>query len=268
MKKLLAVLLTLALAICAAADAEENEWTDFADLHPEARAFDSIWVSDDGRVRIDAFCRDDGFEMIIEEMTGADSFNAWEYLMTYDDENHRLVCDCAGLKSVNRIADGEVAESHVEYEDGSAAFRLDAEGNLCWEDEKEATFRTAAFRRIGRFPDSYVCERAGLRIRYTGEDLFYSAVLDWADSAFQNWCWFLNGRYDPVTDTLPVEGIKLFYTYLDDASLDPNADMHETAVKAVFTVSEDRSLVCASDDKTIDGLVFERMWTDMWQWDY
>lgn len=270
MKKLISLLLalTLVLSLSAAPAEEESEWVDFADRYPEAKAFDSFWVSGDGQVRINAFCRLDGFEMIIEWMTGDDTFTYWEYLMTYDQENHKLVCDGIGLMAENKIKDGEVTESKTIYQDGTASFWLNDQGELCWDDEKEDTFSATTFHKIGNFPDTYTCDRATLELKYAGEDLIYDVNLDWADSAFQSWHWALGGNYDPETDTLPVEGYKLLYTYKEDGELDLDADQHETEVKATFTLNENRNVVISSDDETINGLVFERNWINMWQWVY
>ena len=268
MKKLFAILLVLALTVCAAAFAEEEEWVDFADLHPEARSFDSYWVSGDAQVRVNGFCRSDAFEMIIVEMTSDRTFNAWEYIMTYDDDTHMLICDGDGLKSVNTFENGEIVESHNEYENGSASFFLDDDGNLYWDDAMEDTFQATVFHKIGYFPDFYACDRAMIEVRYAGEDLRYDVVLDWANSASETWSWSLSGDYDPATDTLPVSGYKHLYTYNEGGELDLDADQQETEVTAVFTVDENRNLFCSSDDESIDGMTFERSWGNMWQWEF
>ncbi len=266
MKKLFAVLLVLVMALSAAAYAEEEEWVDFPVRHPDARAFDSCWVSGDAMVRIDAFCRLDGFEMNIVEITGDETFNAWEYIMDYDEETRRLVCNGIGLKSVNTVEDDEIADSYNVYEDGTASFYLGDDGNLYWDDEKESTFQATAFHKIGKFPDVYVSDKATIAVKYAGEDLIYDVDMEMDESENQDWSWSLAGSYDPASDTLPVQGFKLLYTYRDDGELDLDAEQFETEVNAVFTVNEDRTLVCSSDDPAIDGMVFERTWTQLWQW--
>ena len=122
MKKFFAMMLALAmmLTVCmyAFAETEEAEWVDFPDLHPEALAYESDWISGDAMIRINGFCRLDGFEMHVVEMTGDNTFNSWEYLMTYDDEQHKLVCDGIGLKAANTFdEDGAITESVTEYDD-------------------------------------------------------------------------------------------------------------------------------------------------------
>ncbi len=273
MKKLWAMMLALALApavcVSAFAEAEDTEWVDFPVLHPEALAFESNWVSGDAMIRINGFCRLDAFEMHIVEMTGENTFNSWEYIMDYDDEQHKLICNGIGLKAANTFdAEGMITESVTEYEDGNATFFLNEDGDLSWDDEKEDTFQATVFHKIGSFTDVYVCDRATLRVQWAGEDLIYDVWLDWADSAFASWSWALAGNYDPATDTLPLDGFKLLYTYLENGDLDLNADQHETEVTATFTLDENDYLHVASDDETIDGLLFERTWLNMWQWEF
>ena len=271
MKKLFAILLVLILAMCAAAFAEEEEeeWVPFPELHPEAKAFESYWVSGDAQVRINAFCRDDCFEMIIVEMTGEDTFNSWEYIMNYDDETGRLVCDGVGLKSVNRIVDDEIAEFHNEYEDGYATFFLNEDGNLCWDDAMEPTFQATTFQKIGYFPDFYEVNETMMEVRYAGEETIYDIRIDRPESENQSWSWSLSGRFDPESGTLPVNGFKLLYTYKEDGELDLDADQKEAEVNAVLSLDADDNLVCSSDDGSLDGLVFIRTWTDlMWKWEF
>ena len=272
MKKLFAALLSLmiAAAACAMACAEDEEWIDFPDRYPGARAFESYWVSGDAQVRIDAFCRLDGFEMNIVWMTGEHTFTAWEYIMTYDEETGRLVCSGTGMMTENTIDDaGEITRCDTVYEDGTASFWLNEDGDLNWDDEKESTFSATVFHRIGRFPGTYTGHDITVNVRYAGEDLLYDVNLEHGDGTSVGWNWnSMTGIYDPETDTLPVEGSRVFYTWLEEGKLDLDADLMETEVKAVFRVDGEGRLVCASDDSTIDGLVFDPVLTPMWQWEF
>ena len=86
MKKLIAMLLVLCFSVAAiTAFAEEADEKTYAEEHPGVLVFDSYWVSGDAQVRIDAGHTDGGYEMVIVEMTGENTFNSWEYLLIYDE---------------------------------------------------------------------------------------------------------------------------------------------------------------------------------------
>ncbi len=274
MKKRTALIsvLVLALTLCFSVFAEESPEMTYAEMHPDVLAFDSYWVSGDGTVRIDSNATEGGFEMLIVEMTGDTAFNSWEYLLTYDEENKRLVADGTGMKSANRFDEtGVITDSQYEYEDGTAYFFINENGELCWMDEKESSFEATVFHKIGNFPGIYVCDRAQLRISWAGEDLIYDVSMDWANSAFESWSWLLSGNYDPETDTLPLSGFTLMYTYREGGELDLEADQHEAEVNAVFAFDEDNILTCvSSDDESLNGLKFEYNpeYYGMWMWEF
>ena len=102
MKKLIALLLVLCFSVAAiTAFGEEAPEKTYADEHPGVLAFNSYWVSGDAKVRIDARDSDDGYEIVVVEMTGEKTFNSWEYLLEYDEETKSLVADKNGMKSAN-----------------------------------------------------------------------------------------------------------------------------------------------------------------------
>ena len=79
MKKLIALLLVLCFSAAAiTALAEEAPEKTYADEHPGVLAFNSYWVSGDANIRIDARDSDDGYEIVVVEMTGDNTFNSWE----------------------------------------------------------------------------------------------------------------------------------------------------------------------------------------------
>ena len=168
MKKLIALLLVLCVSAAAmTAYAEEDAEKTYADEHPGVLAFDSYWVSGDAKIRIDADHTDDGCEIVVIEMTGENTFNSWEYLLTYDEETKSLVADGNGMKSSNVFdGTGTITDSRYEYEDGGARFFINDKDQLCWLDEKESTFHTTVFHRIGRFPGRYVYDRAYIAVTW------------------------------------------------------------------------------------------------------
>ena len=272
MKKLLTVLLALCLVLATAAFAEGSEEKTYSEEHPGVLAFDSYWVSEDARVRIEAHHTDGGYEILAVEMTGGNTFNSWEYLLTYDEETKSLVADKTGMKSANTFdTEGAVTGSEKEYEDGSARFIISEEGLLCWVDEKESTFEFTAFHRIGSFPGRYICDRAEMQVSWAGEETAYDMWLEWPDSAFQTWSWDMTGVYDPETDTLVLNGVRRLLTYKEDGELDPDADLQEEEVMAVVAMDGNGFLVIPeSTDPAIMGYQYEPdpAVYGMWMWEF
>ena len=260
MKKLIALLLVLCISAAAiTAFAEGTVEKTYADEHPGVLAFDSYWVSGDANIRIDAGHTDDGYEIVVVEMTGENTFNSWEYLLTYDEATKSLVADGNGMKSANVFDEtGTITDSEYEYEDGSARFFINDQDQLCWADEKEPTFEATTFHRIGRFPGVYNCDQAKLKVNWAGEDLIYDMWLDKPENDSQAWHWSMGGNYDPAANTLVMNGFRLLYTYKADGELDLDADQLDEEVNAVFAFDEEGYLVCTeSTDPAIMGIKFE-----------
>ena len=273
MKKLIALLLVLCFSVAAiTAFGEEAPEKTYADEHPGVLAFNSYWVSGDAKVRIDARDSDDGYEIVVVEMTGEKTFNSWEYLLEYDEETKSLVADKNGMKSANTFDEtGTITDSQYEYEDGSARFFINDQDQLCWADEKESTFEATTFHRIGRFPGVYACDQAKLKVNWAGEDLIYDMWLDKPENASQAWSWSLSGNYDPKANTLVMNGFRLLYTYKADGELDLDADQQDEEVNAVFAFDEEGYLVCTeSTDPAIMGIRFELDPESygMWAWEF
>ncbi len=273
MKKLIMILLVLCFSVAAitafAGNAPEKT---YADEHPGVLAFNSYWVSGDAKIRIDARDSDDGYEIVVVEMTGEKSFNSWEYLLEYDEETKSLVADGNGMKAANTFDEtGTITDSQYEYEDGSARFFINDQDQLCWSDDKESTFEATVFHRIGRFPGVYSNSdrEAKLKVNWAGEDLIYDVWLDMPENDTQAWSWSLSGNYNPEANTLVLNGFRLLYTYKADGELDLDADQQEEEVNAVFAFDEEGYLVCPeSTDPAIMGIRFELAPESygMWAW--
>ncbi len=268
---LLLTALVLALAMGTTAFAEEAG-KNYAELHPEVRQFLSYWVSGDGTIRISAAAAEEAVEMVIIQMTGENTFTSWEYVLTYNAETNTLDADATGMKAENTFSEGgEITESVYAYDDGTAAFSLNEDGELCWEDDRESTFEATTFHRIGCFPGVYDCGGTHLWIRWAGEELIYDLGMDQRIDASRSWSWGLGGIYDPETDRLTVNGFRLLYTYKEDGTLDLDADQQDAEANAVFFFDEEGKLSCESkDDEIMNGLKFELNPTspDMWMWEF
>ena len=272
MKKLFAILTALCLILTAAAFAEESAEKTYADEHPGVLAFNSYWVSGDAQIRIDARDSDDGYEIVVTEMTGENTFNSWEYQLTYDEETKTLVADGNGMKSANVFDEkGDITDTKYEYEDGSAKFFINDDDQLCWDDAKESTFSATVFNRIGRFPGVYTNDQAKLKVNWAGEGLIYDVWLDKPENASQTWHWSWSGNYDPAADTIVLNGDKRIYTYKDGGELDLDADQKEEEVSAVFAFNGEGELECTeSSDPALKGMKFELDPESygMWAWEF
>lgn len=271
MKKLIALLLVFCFSVAAVtAFAGEAAEKTYADEHPGVLAFDSYWVSGDAKIRIDARHTDDGYEIVVVEMTGEKTFNSWEYLLTYDEATKSLVADGNGMKSANVFDEtGTITDSKYEYEDGSARFFINDKDQLCWSDEKESTFDAVTFNRIGTFPGVYTAGQAKLKVNWAGEGLIYDVSLDMPENASQAWSWTLSGNYDPAGNRLVLNGFRLLYTYKTNGELDLDADQQEEEVNAVFAYDQEGYLVCPeSTDPAIMGIRFglDPESYGMWAW--
>ena len=100
-----------------------------------AEAFLGMWSC--GRATIDISFEEetDIYRVQISWSSSAAEKTAWQYVCAYDGE--KLISDENGLKS-NLIWDenGDMTTEEV-YNDGTATFEIDAEGNLLWNDAKE-----------------------------------------------------------------------------------------------------------------------------------
>ena len=272
MKKLLAILTVLCMILATAALAEEGAQKTYADEHPEVLAFDSYWVSGDAQIRIDARHADDGYEIVVTEMTGENTFNSWEYLLEYDEATKSLAANGNGMKSANVFDEtGTITDTKYEYEDGSARFFINDDDQLCWADEKESTFEAVTFHRIGSFPGVYTNGQSKLKVNWAGEDLIYDVRLEKPESAGQTWSWSFSGNYDPAANTIVLNGNKLLYTYKADGELDLEADQKEEEVSAVLTFDQEGCLVCSeSSDPSLQGMKFELDPESygMWTWEF
>ena len=68
----------------------------------------------------------------------------------------------------------------------------------------------------------------------------------------------LSGNYDPATDTLPLNGVRLLYTYKDNGELDLEADQQEAEVNVTLAVDEEGFIVVTeTDDPSLEGMRFE-----------
>lgn len=258
MKKMIAILLALVLAIGCTALAEQEEKT-YAELHPGVEKYDGYWISEDGSTLAQILVRLDGVEMLIYRTPGQKEFTSWEYLLTYDDAAKTLVSD-NGAKWQNTLPEGEAyPQSTPVYEGGKAVFAIGEDGMLTWQEAEEDAGAGMKLRSVGPFEGDYQCDRAVIEFRWNGDH--YAVDISWADSAFETTTWQYVGEYDPATQTVTAKGLRQKLAYLDNGEVDLNADREEKEVSAVFSFNGDGMLIWDSPDGDGEGMLFENLWT-------
>ena len=203
MKKLFALFLVLCLSLSAAAFAEE-EYVSYTELYPEAKAYESTWVAQDGDWRIEVFGEDGGMKLMVVHRLGDNKEDIWEYSAALGQSGD-LPTVPLGLHYRQDTVSGNWDTTY--YEDGDAVFSLTAEGALLWNDLKEDAGKGLSFRKIGSF-------YGGRWMKGDIEVIFY----DWYDGEYDIRLYqrgeggtilkdaILKGAYDPASDTITAHG--------------------------------------------------------------
>ena len=195
---------------------------------PEAKAFLSTWVAEDGEWRIEVYGEDGCLKLMAVHRLGDNKEDIWEYAATVDEnDSNALSVEPVGLHYRQDAVTLDWDETY--YEDGNASFTLDEDGNLLWKDLKEDAAPNVPFTKIGNF--------YGGRWMKDGdtEVIFY----DWYEGQYDIRCYkygenkeiladaILKGDYDPETDTITAEGF-----------FDPDAPF-----TVVFSYNEENNVV-------------------------
>ena len=195
MKKMISLLPALVLLLCAFAALAESDYT----YYPELEDFVGTWYVDDYILEI--VHSDDDYNALNCVVTKYDvdgkTGTRWIYKnCAYDDVGNAL----ASLEIGNRLEcefdGGELISSETIYTDGAAAFGLNGDGTLTWEDcketpgENEIVFEKApedVFNPVAPYEGTWVSDRATLTIEEL-DDVVYCTVT-WASSAFEYAVW-------------------------------------------------------------------------------
>ena len=145
MKKLIAIILALILALGCAAGAEE------ASMPAEAAAYEGVWQCDRATVSMD--WEEEGFRVLITWGSSAWEHTEWQYSCYYHEEDNTLAAVPFGIRTDYVYGDdGELVSAAEIYNDGDAVFSLDAEGYLIWEDQKENAGDGMRFEKLPEEP--------------------------------------------------------------------------------------------------------------------
>lgn len=150
MKKILAVLMVMALALGSAALATEESAAQPA---PDPDRYSGVWECDRALAEIN--WEEEGYRVLITWGSSAWECTTWEYSCHYNEESGTMLSVPFGSRTEWVYDDnGEVTSAKTVYDDGVAAFSLDEEGNLIWEDQKENAGEGMKFIRVSDYiPD-------------------------------------------------------------------------------------------------------------------
>ena len=136
MKKMISLLIALALLLCAFAALAESDYT----YYPELEDFVGTWHVDDYILEI--VHSDDDYNVLNCVVTrydaGGKTGTRWIYdACAYDDVGNALASVEIGHRLECGFDGGELVSSEAIYTDGAAAFALNGDGTLTWTDFKE-----------------------------------------------------------------------------------------------------------------------------------
>ena len=204
MKKLFALLLVLCCSIVSMTVLAEEEMGNYLDDHPEAAAYVSTWIAEDGDWRIENYDEDGGIKVMIVHRLGDNREDVWEYSAAMGRDGTLLTVPLG----LHYERDTVTCEWNADYyEDGDAEFVIGEDGKLLWKDLKEDAGKDLAFVKIGSF-------YGGRWMKGDIEVIFF----DWYDGQYdirllqrgnENEILknaILKGDYDADTDTITADG--------------------------------------------------------------
>lgn len=148
MKKILSVLMVIALVLTGvAALAEEEQPVQEA---PNPDHYSGIWECD--RATIEMVWEEEGYRVLIHWGSSAWEATTWEYACYYNAEDNTLLSTPFGIRTEWIFDDnGEEKSATVVYDDGIAGFSLDEEGRLLWLDDKDDAGKDMRFEWVSEY---------------------------------------------------------------------------------------------------------------------
>ena len=267
MKKLIAILMALVLALtlgCTFAAAEDDSVPPST---PEMKAYESAWISEDGQTLVWIGRQDDGFQIEAVQTTGENAFTSWQYLSNFDAET-KSIKDAQGIKGDYKVTE-EGKDELIEgssADDVKASFTLGEDGKLTWKDEQAG--KETVLEKIGNFIGSYTYTRGVLSFVWDTHENHYDIMVTWLEEENEKstkvWDYELVGEYDAKTETVNFKGLKQLLTYKEDGEIDTSAKVEEGELEGSFTFNKDGGLVWKSSDGSGDGIVFENDLIPLW----
>ncbi len=267
MKKLFAILLTLAALLGLAAFACAEEETAM----PEAAAvFEGTWEAE--RATAELIWEEEGFRVYIVGRSSVTEATEWSYSCYWHAEDNSLVSMPFGMRTdLVYDEEGEIVSSEEIYDDGEAVFTLNEDGDLIWKDEKEDAGAGMVFvksdavpmpEEAAAFEGEWVCGRAQLEMYWEEEG--FKIQITWGGSAWESAVWSYSGYYDAGTGAVVCVpfGSRTNFVYGEDGEVVSFEDIYDDG-EATFTIDEDGHLLWndAKEDAGA-GMHFEKVVPD------
>ena len=258
MKKLTAILLTMALLLTGAAFAEEEEYPP---MPAEAGVFDGFWKCGDMNLTMD--WEEEGFRVDISLTEDDQKTAEWEYSGFFNAEDCSVVSMPTGRRTNYTYDDAGNEACSIAYEDGEATFTIDTEGRLRWQDAKEDAGKDLAFVKIGtrQFEGVWACGRASMEVVFEEEG--YRVFISWGSSAAEHTEWEYSCLYNAENNTLEA----MPFGICTDIVMDEKGKVVSSNVRyedgeAAFVLDADGHLLWqdAKEDAG-NGMAFE--WVEM-----
>ena len=269
MKKLFAMLLTLALLVCGAAAFAEDGAAAVT-----GHSFEGEWIADlgDGTANININFDGEHYQvaMLFDREDYTREFQM-DFIADFDAETGSLVSEEGTvMREITRDDNYDVVADEPVYENGASIFRYNEDGALEWVDLTEGGDGTLALERpIGWVDPDYVGparhfvgvwneERVSVEIEEQMDE--YMVLITGANGANNGTVWTYRCAYDAETDSLVSvenDGNKFEYTTNDDGE-DSVEWLYENGA-AVFSIDGEGRLIW--DDKVEnagEGRAFER----------
>ena len=144
MKKLIAMLIALMMAVGCAACLAESEVPAEGWLRESVDG--AVWADD--RASLEVIPEEDCYRVLILWGSSAWETTEWTYTCEYDAENDRLVADHVICANIVYDDDGNETRTVVLDEDCEAVFALNEEGKLVITNAADETLEGKAFERL------------------------------------------------------------------------------------------------------------------------
>lgn len=243
MKKLLSVLLILALALSAVGYALAEDVYGTTD--PEAvRLFDSKWEAEG--FHMDIIPQEGEMKVQITAVTDYPNGSCWEYSCAFDAAAGALISVRDAVKfDIVYPEDGGAFDiiGTVYEEPVQASFVLDGIDRLTLSDGKDETLNGKVFQKIGRFDcTQWACGRAVVEMYYEEEG--YRVLVRWGAAYNEAALWEYSGFYYADSDTVVTMpfGIKTDIVYNEDGTIASYRELYDDG-EAVFSLDGDGYLI-------------------------
>ena len=144
MKKLIAMLIALTMAVGCAACLAESEVPAEGWLRESVDG--AVWADD--RASLEVIPEEDCYRVLILWGSSAWETTEWTYTCEYDAENDRLVADHVICANIVYDDDGNETRTIVLDEDCESVFALNEEGKIVITNAADETLEGKAFERL------------------------------------------------------------------------------------------------------------------------